>query len=96
MTILLAALWPALLTALLLGGVAGYWAGLPAGRLARAGAALVTGLALAAGAVAVAGLVPGRSGLWVETAALLLAAYLAGCLVGGGLSHAAGPSASQR
>jgi hypothetical protein len=86
-TILLAALWPALLTASFLGGCAGYWAGLPAGRLARAGAALLVGLTLATGAVALAGLVPGRPGLWVETAALLLAAYLAGCLVGGGLSR---------
>ncbi len=40
-------------------------------------------LALATAATAVAGLVPGREGFWVESAALMLAAYLFGCGLGG-------------
>ncbi|MEH3145945.1 MAG: hypothetical protein PGN34_11495 [Methylobacterium frigidaeris] len=96
MTILLAALWPALLTALLIGGATGFWAGLPAGGLSRVAAVTVAGLALVAAGLALSGIVPGRAGLWIESAGILLPAYLAGCLIGGALSHAAGPSASQR
>ncbi|GJD47706.1 hypothetical protein OPKNFCMD_0416 [Methylobacterium crusticola] len=76
--ILLATLWPAVLAALLVGLGAGLWAGWPAGPARRAaGGLLALGLGLAG--LALAGVVPGRAGLWLESAALLLAAYLGGC-----------------
>lgn len=81
--ILLSAAWPGLVAALVIGIGTGLWAGLPAGRAPRLAAALVALLAAAATATALAGLVPGREGFWVESGALMLAAYLVGCGIGG-------------
>ncbi|PIK72095.1 hypothetical protein CS379_15850 [Methylobacterium frigidaeris] len=93
--ILASVAWPGLLAALLIGAGTGRWAGLPAGRGPRLAAGLVVLLALAAGAAALAGLapgslaVPGREGFWLETAALMLAFYLVGCLLGAALPRRA-------
>lgn len=76
--VLLSGLWPGLAGGLALGLALGrllppLGAGVPAG----------LGLALLALAgTAAAGLVPGMAGLWLESAALMLAAYLAGCGLG--------------
>lgn len=79
MILLLAGLWPGLAGALVLGLAVGAIGGPPRGRalpLALGGAALVlAGLALAR-------VVPGVAGLWLEAAALMLPAYLAGCGLG--------------
>ncbi|MGE7417266.1 hypothetical protein [Methylobacterium tarhaniae] len=88
MLLLVSVAWPGLLAALLIGAGTGRWAGPPAGRGPRVAAALVVLLALAAGAAALAGLaaglpaVPGRDGFRLETAALMLAAYVVGCPIG--------------
>ncbi|KMO35973.1 hypothetical protein VQ02_16425 [Methylobacterium variabile] len=88
MLLLVSVAWPGLLAALLIGAGTGRWAGLPAGRGPRVAAALLALLVLAAGAAALAGLapgplaVPGRDGFRLETASLMLAAYLAGCVLG--------------
>ncbi len=83
MSALLAGLWPALTAALLLGLVAGWLSGLPRGRVAlTVAASLLLLLAVVAG-VAFSQIVPGAYGLWVETAGFMLAAYLAGCALGG-------------
>lgn len=75
-------LWPWLAAAFGLGLAIGALAGLPRTRATRIAAGLPL-LALAAlVGLAVAGAVPGRSGLRVEVAALLLAGYLAGCTLG--------------
>ncbi|MCF4129372.1 hypothetical protein [Methylobacterium sp. SyP6R] len=83
MLLIVSVAWPGLLAALLIGAGTGLWAGLPAGRGPGLAAGLVALLALATAATAVAGLVPGREGFWVESAALMLAAYLFGCGLGG-------------
>ena len=83
MLILMSAAWPGLVAALLIGAGTGLWSGLPAGRGPRLAAAFVALLTAATAATALAGVVPGREGLWVESAALMLAAYLAGCGMGG-------------
>ncbi|ACA15260.1 putative exported protein of unknown function [Methylobacterium sp. 4-46] len=82
MTVLLAALWPTCLVALLLGAGTGWLAGRPAGRASRLAALAVAALAGLAAGVAASGLVPGRAGLAVEVAALLLIPYAAGCGLG--------------
>ncbi|ACL56473.1 hypothetical protein [Methylobacterium nodulans] len=82
MSVLLAALWPACLAALALGIATGWLMHRPSGRAARLAALAVLALAAVVAAVAAAELVPGRAGLWVETAALLLIPYVAGCLLG--------------
>ncbi|MGX7704281.1 hypothetical protein [Methylobacterium sp. Gmos1] len=96
MLILATVAWPGLLAALLIGAGTGRLAGLPAGRGPRLAAGLVVLLALAAGAAALAGLapagrlaVPGREGFWLETAALMLVVYLAGCILGAALPRRA-------
>ncbi|WP_288588487.1 hypothetical protein [uncultured Methylobacterium sp.] len=83
MLLLASIAWPGLLAALLIGLGTGFWVGPPAGRLPRLSALLVALLALACLATALAGLVPGREGFWVESAAAMLTAYLAGCGLGG-------------
>ncbi len=74
----------------MIGTGTGRLAGLPTGWGPRLAAGLVVLLVLAAGAAALAGLapggrlaVPGREGFWLETAALMLVVYLAGCVLGG-------------
>ncbi|WP_336485582.1 hypothetical protein [Methylobacterium nigriterrae] len=79
MTLLLSGLWPGLAGALLLGLAVGRLTGMP--RAVALGLGLGTAAACLAG-VAVAGLVPGRAGLWVDSAALMLGVYLGGCLCG--------------
>ena len=83
MTDLAASLWPELAAALALGLVVGALTGLPRERLALAtSATLLVGLAVLAG-LALLRTVSGGTGLWIETAALVLGAYLAGCVLGG-------------
>ncbi|TGE00134.1 hypothetical protein [Methylobacterium nonmethylotrophicum] len=95
MLLLVSVAWPGLLAAFLIGAGTGRWAGPPAGRLPSLAAALVALLVLVAGAASLAGLapgplaVPGREGFWVETAALMLAGYLAGCILGAALPRRA-------
>lgn len=77
MILLLSFLWPGLSGTFALGLGAGWLSGLPRGALAPA----VLSLAIAAlWGAALSGIVPGRAGLWVESAALMLPAYVAGCL----------------
>ncbi|GJE59855.1 hypothetical protein [Methylobacterium trifolii] len=77
--LLLSALWPGLAGAVLLGIGIGWLSGMPRDRASLPGLAaawlLLAGLALA-------GPVQGTAGLWIESAAMLLAAYLAGCGLG--------------
>lgn len=83
MTLLITGLWPGLAAAVLLGLCVGALSGLPRERLAYAAAAM---LASVLGVLVVLSLresVPGEAGLWVESAAAMLAAYLAGCVIGG-------------
>lgn len=76
-------LWPELTASLALGLAIGALTGLPRSRAARLGAGLLfLGLAALAG-LASTGTVPGRGGLWLESGALILGAYLAGCVLGG-------------
>ncbi|MBB2960763.1 hypothetical protein [Methylobacterium sp. R2-1] len=83
MILLVSSLWPALAAALVLGLVVGALTGLPRGGFALAAAGLLlVGLAILAG-LSTLRTVPGESGLWIETGALVLGAYLAGCAVGG-------------
>lgn len=83
MSLLLAALWPGLAATLLLGMLVGALTGLPRERVSAAVAVgLAVMLAILAG-LSLTGQVPGEAGLWVEAATLLLAGYLAGCLLGG-------------
>ncbi|WP_430910881.1 hypothetical protein [Methylobacterium sp. sgz302541] len=79
MILLLTFLWPGLAGAVALGLGAGRLSGLPRGAVAPA--ILTVAVAVLWGA-ALSGVVPGRAGLWVESAALMLPAYLAGCLAG--------------
>ncbi|SFV12604.1 hypothetical protein SAMN02799631_05508 [Methylobacterium sp. 174MFSha1.1] len=96
MLILASVAWPGLVAALVIGAGTGRLAGPPTGRGPRLAAGLVVLLALAAGAATLAGLVPGgtlavpgREGFWLETAALMLAVYLAGCALGASLPRRA-------
>ena len=82
MIALLTLLGPALGLGFLLGIVVGRRAGLPRTRATVAGPLALALAAAVAGGLSVAGLVPGRPGLWVEAAALLLVAYLAGAGLG--------------
>lgn len=83
MMLLASGLWPGLAAALLLGTCVGALTGLPRERFGLAGAALSSGLLAGLAGLALLDTVPGQAGLWVETAALMLGAYLAGCLAGG-------------
>lgn len=82
MTLLVSSLWPALAAALVLGLVVGALTGLPRRGLALAAGLLLAGFAVLTGLAALR-TAPGEPGLWVETAALVLGAYLAGCALGG-------------
>jgi hypothetical protein len=91
MLLLLTILWPALAASLALGTAIGWHFGPPRDRLSTA-----IGLGLGFGAMALAGLafsglVPGRPGFWVESAALNLTAYLVGAGTGA-LARLARPS----
>lgn len=82
MSLLVISLWPALAAALGLGLAVGALAGFPRERRTAVAAMLPTLVLAGLAGLAVLGTAPGRAGLWVETAALLLAAYLVGCLLG--------------
>lgn len=80
---LVSSLWPALAAALLLGLAVGTLTGLPRSSFTLTAAGLLlVGLAILA-ALAALRTVPGAPGLWIETGALLLGAYLVGCALGG-------------
>lgn len=82
MIALAAALWPGLAGALVLGALVGFVTGLPRERMALAAAlTLLVTLAVLAGLI-LAGHAAGDAGLWIEAAALMLTAYLTGCLSG--------------
>ncbi|MCE4224645.1 hypothetical protein HCU64_12850 [Methylobacterium sp. C25] len=83
MTLLASTLWPGLAGALLLGICIGALMGLPRGRASLISAASLVALLAILGGLAVSQTVPGQAGLWVDTALLMLATYLAGCLAGG-------------
>lgn len=83
MMLLLVTLWPWLAGAAVLGLGIGWLSGPPKGLVAPA----VLTLALAAAwGIALAEILPGRAGFFAESFALILPAYLAGCLAGAGLS----------
>jgi hypothetical protein len=77
--LLLAWLWPGLAGAVTLGWAVGFLAGWPERRAVSLGLA---GLALALLVLALAQVVPGVPGFWLDGAALMLPAYLAGCALG--------------
>ena len=83
MMLLVHGLWPGLAAAALLGLCVGGITGLPRGRLGLAIVALLGGTLAILAVLAWLGTVPGETGLWIESAALMLAAYLTGCLAGG-------------
>ncbi len=83
MTLLVASLWPQLAAALALGLAVGALTGLPRSRPALAAAGLPCACLAGLSALALLRTAPGAAGLWIETAALLLGAYLAGCGLGG-------------
>ena len=83
MILLVSSLWPALTAALVLGLVVGALTGLPRDGFAPAAAGLLlVGLGVLAGLTTLH-TAPGEPGLWIETGALILGAYLAGCALGG-------------
>ncbi len=83
MNLLLSGLWPGLAVASLLGLCVGALTGLPRERLAYAAAAMLATVLAVLAILALRESVLGEPGLWVESAAAMLAAYLAGCLIGG-------------
>ena len=83
MSLLLSGLWPGLAAALLLGLLVGALTGRPRDRLGLALAAVPAVVLAVLSGLAITEFLPGETGLWVETAALMLAAYLAGCALGG-------------
>ena len=83
MTLVLSSLWPMLAAALVLGLVVGALTGLPRSGLALTAAGLLlAGLAILS-CLATLRTMPGAPGLWTESGALLLGAYLVGCALGG-------------
>lgn len=82
MLLLLTILWPALVASLVLGSAIGWHFGPPRGRLSTAIGLGLGVAAMALGGLAFTGVVPGRPGFWVESAALNLAAYLIGAGAG--------------
>ena len=79
---LVSVLWPGLAASFVLGCLIGALMGLPRDRSAVLGASALGLTLVALCGLAVAGVVPEEAGLWVETAASLLGAYLAGCGLG--------------
>lgn len=91
MILLLTILWPALVASLALGTAIGWHFGPPRGRLSTAIGLGLGFCAVAVSGLAISGLVPGRPGFWVESAALNLVAYLIGAGAGA-LARLARPS----
>lgn len=83
MTLLAIGLWPGLAAALVLGLCAGGLTGLPRDRAGLLALGLLGGLLALLAGLATLETVPGQTGLWIETAAIMLAVYLAGCFLGG-------------
>ncbi|WP_244612396.1 hypothetical protein [Methylobacterium haplocladii] len=81
--ILVSGLWPGLAGALLLGACIGAIMGLPRERFGFISAGISFAMLAILAGIALLQTVPGLAGLWVETASLMLGAYLLGCLVGG-------------
>ena len=92
-TMLLAALWPGAAAALALGLVVGAVAGLPRDRADAAVALGLVAVFLGLSGLAVLGRGAGDVALRMESAAVLLALYLAGCAIGGFGRLAVRPSA---
>lgn len=95
MTTLLIVIGAVLAASLALGVAVGRWAGLPPRRSARLAAAALIALAAGSSGLALIGLVPGRTGLWIETGALILDAYLLGAIAGALLARARRPRAGR-
>lgn len=76
MILLLSGLWPGLFSALGLGLAVGWASGPPRGPAIPAALGLAM---LALAGLALGGIVSGPPGLWLESATLMLAAYVAGC-----------------
>lgn len=92
MILLASLLWPVLAASLVLGAGIGWLTGPP-----RTGSARWSTLALVAattlsGGIALAGVVPDRPGLWLEGAALVLAAYCVGSVGAGAILSMTGPA----
>lgn len=79
MTLLLAAFWPGLAGAVVLGCAVGFLAGWPESRAMPLG---LLGLALALMLAAALQVVPGSPGLWLDGLGMMLPLYLAGCALG--------------
>lgn len=101
MTYLLATYWLPLLLALLIGAATGYFTFARAGAggwrpqswpgwLKLLGVVFIVGLV-----VALPGWLPGAAGLWLETALLLVAAFIVGCLLGSWLASVLRAAAAQ-
>jgi hypothetical protein len=87
---LLQLVWPGLVIAFTLGFAVGIatCSPTPPSRSGWVFASVVLGCFVVGAVLAVLELVPGRAGLWLETAVLLLAAYGPGCAFGGLLGRA--------
>ncbi|MGU3361868.1 hypothetical protein ACLBWX_16170 [Methylobacterium sp. M6A4_1b] len=90
MTFLVTTLWPLAVASALLGCLVGMLTGLPRTPAARWGALALVGAAALAGGLAASGVVPGRTGFWLEGGSLGLAAYLIGAGLSAGLAHRIG------
>ncbi|KQP92418.1 hypothetical protein [Methylobacterium sp. Leaf113] len=90
MPLLMTLLWPVLVASALLGAAVGWLTGLPRTPMARGIAVVLVAVVAAAAGIAVFGLVPGRAGFWVESAALALAAYLIGTTLVAAVLHGSG------
>lgn len=95
---LLQLLWPALVIAFTLGFVVGLatCSHVAPSRAGSVTAAIALGLAVVGAAIVALELVPGRAGLWLETAVWLVAAYGPGCVSGALMGRALrrGPASS--
>lgn len=90
MTLLATTLWPLAIASALLGCTVGMLTGPPRTPAARWSARALVGAAALAGCLAASGVVPGRTGFWLEGGALGLATYLIGAALTAGLAHRIG------
>lgn len=88
MILLASLLWPVLAASLVLGAGIGWLTGPPRTGSARWSALALVAATVLSGGIAVAGVVPDRTGLCLEGAALVLAAYWVGAAAAAILSRA--------